>query len=202
MKKLISVIVVSMMLSISAQAATTYDVDNKSVSTDNSGYKTILISKGEAAPANADEIVYVNQADVDSTFAAGTEFLLKENIAEGSYTVRFGGASTASTTFYVGLAKAVGDIAMTAVDGGIQEVTGGYGVGYTITAPGTYNSLLIKTKDTIVGCGLETVITTDGDVTYGVQINAETKAELESIEAVYLSARIIGTDVVLEEVQQ
>lgn len=199
MKKLISMVVAAMMLTISAHAATTYDVENKSVTTDDmSTYKTVLISKGEAAPTKSDEIVYVNQADTDSTFAAGTEFLLKENVAEGLYTVRFGGNSTASSTFYVGLAESEGDVSMTAV-GGIEEVTGGYGIGYTITAPGAYKSLLIKTGDTIIGCALNTVITTDGDVTYGVQINAETAAELEAINAVYLSTREIGTDL---EVQQ
>ena len=200
MKKLVSMMVAAMMLTISAHAATTYDVNNESVTTDDmSTYKTVLISKGEAVPTTSDDIVYVNQAEANSTFTAGTGFLLKENVADGLYTVRFGGASTASSTFYVGLADTTGDIAMKAV-GGIEEVTGGYGIGYTITASGTYKSLLIKKADnTIVGCELNTTITTDGDVTYGVQINAETATELEAIREVYLSTREIGTDL---EVQQ
>ena len=199
MKKVISMTVAAMMLTISAHAATTYDVNNESVTTDDMNtYKTVLISKGEAVPTASDEIVYVNQADANSTFAAGTEFLLKENVADGLYTVRFGGDSTASSTFYVGLAESTGDIAMTAV-GEIEKVTGGYGIGYTITASGTYKSLLIKTGESIVGCALNTTITTDGDVAYGVQINAETAEELEAISAVYLSTREIGTDL---EVQQ
>ena len=103
MKKLISMIVAAMMLSISAHAATTYDIDNKSVTTDDTNtYQTVLISKGKDVPTSADEIVYVNQADVNSTFDAGTEFLLKNSVDKGVYTVRFGGDSTTSSVFYIG----------------------------------------------------------------------------------------------------
>ena len=200
MKKVISMTVAAMMLTISAHAATTYDVNNESVTADDmSTYKTVLISKGEAVPTTSDEIVYVNQADANSTFTAGTEFLLKKNVADGLYTVRFGGDSTASSTFYVGVANdTTANIAMEAV-GAIEKVEGGFGIGYKITTEGSYKNLLIeKTDGTVIGCELKTTISTDGAVEYGVQINADTEAALSDIAKVYLSTRTVE----FEEVQQ
>lgn len=204
MKKLVAMMSLVMILSagVTAFAAdVTYDSENEQVTSDiAAGKSTVLITKGGSdEEISAGSIVYMNQADANSSFEAGTNFLLKKDVADGEYTVRFGGDSTATTTFYVGVAAdTTGNIKMEAV-GDIEQVKGGFGIGYKIETEGNYKNLLIeKTDGTVVGCALQTTISTDGGVIYGVQINADSEEALSDIANVYLSTRTVG----FKEVQQ
>lgn len=193
MKKLISAILMMAAVSSSATAFAadvTYSTDNSVSSTAAAGKSTVLVTKGTSTAA--EDIVYVNQAD--TAFEATTQFFLKNSVEEGSYTITLGGNGEAvKKTFNIGLSETLGDIAMTSV--GHIEVDGKYNIGYKATAPGEYNTLLVKKADgTYLGCTLDTTLTGGSDVVLGVQINGVDN--LSDISAVYLSTRTINGDTV------
>lgn len=190
MKKIVAVMMTVMVLAsaTSAFASETYYTDKSVSSDDAQGMKTVLITND-----STNEIVYVNQESGGSVFSASTKFLLKESVSEGSYTIKLGGGDAAVTKeFYIGLSQLMGDVEMKAVSD-VSEVDGGYAIGYTAENITTdYKTLLVKKTDgTVIGCEIDTKLTGDANVVYGVQINAESKEDLESIANVYISTRAI-----------
>lgn len=194
--------VVSIMVASVTSYAATYETSSdpktdNSVSTDKAErMKTVIIYKGDnnVTPAN-DNIVYVDQAD--NTFNAQTKFLLKSNAADGIYTVLLGGNERKSDVFYIGMSETLGDTVMDFAgdDAYGQDESGNqlYNAGYTCTASGTINSLIIKVtrdgKDVYMGCNLGTVISTEGEAKIGIQINGLPRRDY--IKGVWVSPRTI-----------
>ena len=60
-------------------------------------FSTVLVQGPDAST----DIVYVDQAEENRTFTTGLQLMLKPNLADGTYTIKFGGAgqTAASQTF-------------------------------------------------------------------------------------------------------
>lgn len=190
MKKLILSLslVAALSAGVTVFAAETYDSEKNELSSDTaSGKKTVLVTKA-SENVGVDDIVYIDQAD--GTFNAGVSFLLKANPTEGEYKVSFSdGENTTSKTFYIGWQELDSDVKMDAV-GEAEEVTGGWGKGYTATVKaGNCKSVIIKNGDELIGCKLGTEISGESDVLIGLQINADSEDALNSLGDVYISAR-------------
>lgn len=194
-KQLICIMAAAAMLAAApaalASEGVTYDLGKKSVTVDGQDQKKIVLI------TNSDnDIVYVNQAD--STFQATDEFLLKNDVTEGTYTIKLGADSGEAVTipFTIGMSEASGDVKLTMpTEGG--EATNSDGktknIGYTANnVSGTYKSVIIQKNgdDKYYGITLGTVMTLD-NAAVGIQINGV--SDTTTISKVWLSQRGIAT---------
>lgn len=102
MKKILALTSLVFALSVGATAMAADDTDVTNVAsgvdyTTNAAtsFSTVLVQGPGATP----DIVYVDQAE--ETFTTGLQLMLKPNLADGTYTIKFGGAgqTAASQTF-------------------------------------------------------------------------------------------------------
>lgn len=159
-------------------AATEYDSTQKSVSnTEQSSYKTVLISKGNKDDAVTDEnIVYVNQAD--NTFDAATSFLLKSGVTDGVYTLRFGGSTgeCVPKEFAIGVGIEGYDTKLNE-KGKVINSNGKYSYGFVTSDSGvslTNNAIiLVKIDGDVLAYPMSNNVTLTGgaNVKLGVQID-------------------------------
>ena len=198
MKKL--TVLAALLLAVSAGgtafAQTEYDPATKSVkTTDQSSYKTVLITAGdETTPVTNNNIVYVAQA-ADTGFEAATNFLLKHNssdgtgVADGVYTIRFGGGTEAHepAEFAVGVGIDDYDTTLTNLDKE-PDPNGKYSWSFVTSEEGVSFSkggiILVKLGDDVMAYPTNNgIIYGDVNVVFGVQID-EVPAEVENV-AVY-----------------
>ena len=99
MKKILALTSLIFALSVgaTAMAADESEVPNVASGVDYTttiadGFATVLVQ----GPGEATDIVYVDQAD--SVFGASLKLMLKEDINDGTYTIKFGGAGKETTT--------------------------------------------------------------------------------------------------------
>ena len=99
MKKILALtsLIFALSVGVTAMAADLTEVDNDAdgvtyTTANAGGYATVLVQ----GPDTATDIVYVDQAD--SVFDASLDLILKADIADGKYTIKFGGAGKETTT--------------------------------------------------------------------------------------------------------
>lgn len=208
-KSLICVAAVAAMMctAVTSYATGSYSPTNNSAAfTEAEGKSTVIIYKGTDSPTS-DNIVYVNQAS--GVFGAATDFLLKDNAAEGVYTVKFGGSdeSASASTFYIGMIDAINDIELNMIDGenGYKAVVDNdvttYNIGYTATNVDLskgYQSIIIKKGENYMGCEIPSKLSGGGTVNIGIQINGVSgtlngTTLTPEIDGVWLSTRGIET---------
>lgn len=183
--------------------AATYDAANQTVSaTVPENKKTVVIMQGDETTlpteANESKIVYMDEAE--TAFSSSVNFLIKENPAEGQYTIMLGGDGAIEyQTFYVGMNSAAGDEPLEAAVN--EKVIGAdgketYNVGYTGAVPlKTYKSVIIKTqKGDYMGFDVDmTSLEGSGTANVGIQINGvESVTGDNAIANVWLSTRTIN----------
>lgn len=195
-------IALSAMLSISAAAfaaedgtSDIYNKTNYSVSdADAAVYKTVLIQDSENIP------VYINQA-TGSSFGNAAEFFLKENPDKGMYTVKYGNEHgyIESKTFVVGVDPANAETKMNPIeDGGIDiNEDGSYNVGFlaSVSAEMHYRSVILKQNSDGMCMGydipFDSVVSGEGGVNVGIQINNIPKEIYDGGIEVYLSTKSV-----------
>lgn len=180
---------------VTAHASNSYDPsNNKLTSTDAAQKSTVLIYKGETV-STSDDIVYVDQST--TAFDASTTFLLKANPDGGLYTVKFGGdgeTTATSSTFYIGMQEASGDVELTKIDGvdGYAEVDGKFNIGFkgNVTIADYKSVIIKKSNGTYLGCDMPIEsLSGDGSIEVGIQINGVESQD--AISNVWLSTRTI-----------
>ena len=197
MKKLtaLAALLLAVSAGTTAFAQTEYDPTNESVTTsDQSSYKTVLITKGDGAEPTADNIVYMAQANTG--FGAGTDFLLKQNPTDGVYTIRLGGGSngqTATAKFAIGVGVTGYDTPLEALTEGevASEDNTTYSLSFVTPNTGVRLTngavILVKIDNTVMAYPIDNNINISGDVTaiLGVQID-DVPAEDKDNVKVYL----------------
>ena len=101
MKKILALTSLVFALSVGATAMA---ADETNVTNDKSGvdyttnaatsFSTVLVQ----GPGETPDIVYVDQAEENKTFTTGLQLMLKPNLADGTYTIKFGGAGKEATS--------------------------------------------------------------------------------------------------------
>lgn len=197
-KSLICVAAVAAMMctAVTSYATGSYSPTNNSAAfTEAEGKSTVIIYKGTDSPTS-DNIVYVNQAS--GVFGAATDFLLKADVEEGAYTVKFGGSADTplTSTFNIGMTNSETDVKLEQIEGtsGYIAVDGKYNIGYkgTVDLSKGYKSLIIKKGDTYMGCQVPTGLNGTGSAEIGIQINGV--SSLDEIVGVWLSTADITTE--------
>lgn len=158
-----------------------YDSQDNGVSTDVSGYSTVIITKG-TSDISEENVVYINQAD--SAFDGTVQFLLKgESPDDGKYKITVGGnpnADTASKVFAIGVGTAAGDVPM---DKKAYIAAEGTGFIANNVKLNEFKSILVKTGGKVMQMNicdvLDTIITGEGVVNIGVQLNGLTDENAE-----------------------
>ena len=194
-KQLICVMAAAAMLA-AAPAALAADVSYKpgtanSVEVTNAAdKKTVLIT------AENGTIVYVDQAS--DVFTATEEFMLKNGIDDGKYTVKLGSdtGDAVEKVFYIGMTDSEKDIKLDKPASGAtaKNEDNTVNIGYMATGiDGSYSKLIVKKNDgNYYGMALGTTLTFTNGGAIGIQINNVT-SEAE-IEGVWLSNRDYATE--------
>ena len=203
-KSLICVAAVAAMMctAVTSYATGSYSPTNNSAAfTEAEGKSTVIFYKVTDSPTS-DNIVYVNQAS--GVFGAATDFLLKDNAAEGAYTVKFGGSTDTpeTSTFNIGMTNSETDVKLEQIDGalGYSFANEKYNIGYkgTVDLSKGYKSLIIKKGNTYMGCQVPTGLNGTGSAEVGIQINGVSGTLNDTtltpeIDGVWLSTRGIET---------
>lgn len=193
MKKLLSfIITAAAIISMSVTTfATEYNVNDKSVTVNTDGKRTVLISNSAT-----NDIVYIGEAE--NEFDAMSTFLLKldsnGSLPDGAYTIRFNGDAT-PTTFYVGMTNTGADVQLDLISGeGGSYATedGKRNVGYMKSGvTGSFSGAIIKMNDQYYGKDLGGTILTVTNASIGLQINGVGD---ETIQEVWLTGRSFITE--------
>lgn len=166
MKKILALtsLVFALSVGATAMAADETDVTNVASGVDYTtnaatSFSTVLVQGPGATP----DIVYVDQAE--ETFTTGLQLMLKPNLADGTYTIKFGGAgqTAASQTFTLttNSGGSTPDPADTVQMNSVANVTdnhdGTKNAAYEATVNSTYN----KIKFTCTKGGVQKTATLD-----------------------------------------
>lgn len=172
-----------------------YNKTDYSVSDPNAAeYKTVLIADPNDVP------VYIDQAS-GSCFGETAEFFLKESPDRGTYTVRYGTEDgyIESKTFIVGVDPANAETKMDPIqEGGINKNEDGtLNVGFTasVSAEIQYRSVILKQGSNGMCMGydiaFDSIISGEGNVLVGIQINNIPKEIYDGGIEVYLSTKSV-----------
>lgn len=196
MKKFFSCAIAAMLLCLGTAAladSATYNNENNSVSvTDASGYQTVIITKdGDSTDSG---IVYINQTE-SGTFGESVNFLLKEDPADGIYTVRLGGATSGTpVTLSFSIATEIDVTDTEAAASFIEESeTAGkkdLAFGWEGVSADQANTVILKLGDKYYGWEFPTTLT-GGDVNIGVKITGVPEEQLTGETKAYISSRLL-----------
>ena len=196
MKKILSGAIAAMLCFGTAALAdsATYNNENNSVSvTDASNYQTVIITKdGDSTDSG---IVYINQTE-SGTFGESVNFLLKENPADGNYTVRLGGATSGATvTLNFSIATEIVVTETESEASFIEESeTAGkkdLAFGWEGVSAEQVNTVILKLGDKYYGWAFPTTLT-GGEINVGVKIEGVPEEQLTEEFKAYISSRLLA----------
>ena len=170
-----------------------YNSENNAVSVTNaSSYKTVIITKNDDETDSG--IVYVNQTG-SGTFEESVNFLLKENPADGDYTVLLGGSvSGTPVTFSFSIATEIVVTETEAAASFIEESeTAGnknLAFGWEDVSADQVKTVILKLGEKYYGWEFPTTIT-GGDINIGVRITDVPESQLTGGAKAYLSSRLL-----------
>lgn len=174
MKKLtvLSVLLLAVSAATTALAQTEYYPEDNSVTNKEQGrYQTVLVTAEDGT------IVYVDQAS--SKLDGAKKFLLKDNLNNGLYTIKFGGSGVTATTakFAVGVGITGYDTTLEVKGEPVADANGKYSHGFVTPAGGVDFSnggiILVKIGDDVMAYPANNGLTLSGQTQamFGVQID-------------------------------